>query len=188
MKLRAILNGIAALCAIGAFYTFSFCMVGNVDDAEISKEYYYNTATEPTDTEPAESEAVTEEQRAEFPLNISGVFANANEKADSPEPADDERISQNMENTPDYQAAPEASSDSEAIVSATPLYTTPEVTTAVPVNEENDASTESAGADTVTVPETTEAVTEAEAPDTFDYDSVPEDTELDIVMSENLLE
>jgi len=188
MKLRAILNGIAALCAIGAFYTFSFCMVSDVDDAEISKEYYYNTATEPTDTEPVESEAVTEEQKAEFPLNISGIFANANETADSPLPADDERISNNMENTPDYQAAPEINSDSEAVVSATPLYTAPEVTTAVPVSEDNDASTESAGADTVTVPETTEAPTVTEAPDDFDYDSVPEDTELDIVMSENHLE
>lgn len=42
MKLKAILNGIAALLAVGMFYTFSFCMVSDVNDHDISVAYSVN--------------------------------------------------------------------------------------------------------------------------------------------------
>lgn len=41
MKLKGTLGGIAALLAVGVFYTFAFCMVEDVDASSISEEYYY---------------------------------------------------------------------------------------------------------------------------------------------------
>lgn len=46
MKLKAILNGIAALLAVGMFYTFSFCMVSDVNDEDISIAYSVSTEEE----------------------------------------------------------------------------------------------------------------------------------------------
>lgn len=176
MKLRAVLNGIAALCVIGAFYTFAFCMVDDASDAEISKEYYYNTATEPT-----EQETEASVLKAEMSLNISGVSGNDRNGAYLPDSSDNERVSSHIRNTPSYQAAPEITSENTAHA-ATPLYTAPEVTTAVPVSAEEITSTESAGADTETSqPEPSEPA------DDMNYDAVPEDTDLDIVISKNNL-
>lgn len=63
MKLRSILNGITALLAIGMFYTFSFCMVQDVDEDGISAKYSYeetseteNCLLETEDTEAQETE------------------------------------------------------------------------------------------------------------------------------------
>lgn len=173
MKLRSVLNGIAALCAIGAFYTFTFCMVDDASDSEISKEYYYNTATEPTENE---TEAST--QKAEVSLNFFGISGNNKNGAYHPNSSDDERISSHIEITPSYQAAPDTTLENTVPV-ATPLYTATEITTAVPVSSKEDTATESAGADT-------EAPLPAPA-DNTDYDAVPEDTDLDIVISENTL-
>lgn len=174
MKLRAVLNGIAALCAIGAFYTFAFCMVDDASDAEISREYYYNTATEPT-----AQETVASTERSEISLNISGISGNDRNGVYLPETSDNERVSSHIRNTPSYQAAPDTSSEKIA-PSATPLFTASEATTEVPVSAENTAATESAGADTqVSVPEQN---------DDTDYDAVPEDADLDMVVSENNLD
>lgn len=174
MKLRAVLNGIAALCAIGVFYTFAFCMVDDASDSEISKEYYFNTATEPTEQE-NEASAL----KAEMSLNISGISGNDRNGAYLPDNSDNERVSSHIQNTPSYQAAPDNSSEDTA-PAATPIFTAPEVTTEVPVSSEDAAATESAGADT-------EATQPEPADDDVNYDIVPEDTDLDIVVSENTL-
>ncbi|MBP0957799.1 MAG: SpoIID/LytB domain-containing protein [Oscillospiraceae bacterium] len=174
MKLRAVLNGIAALCAIGVFYTFAFCMVDDASDSEISKEYYFNTATEPTEEE-TEASVLKEEA----PLNISGVSGNDINIAYLPDNSDNERVSSHIQSTPSYQAAPDSSSEESTIPAATPLYTAAEVTTEVPVSADENTATESAGADT--------AATAPEPVDDMNYDTVPEDTDLDIVVSENNL-
>lgn len=176
MKLRAVLNGIAALCAIGAFYTFTFCMVDDASDSEISKEYYYNTSTEPTDRDTQETEA--SELKAELPLNIFGISGNDRNGVYLPDSSDNERVSSHIENTPSYQAAPNITSE-DTVPAATPLYTAPEITTEVPVSAEENTLTESAGADT--------EVPQPQTDDELYYDSVPEDTDLDIVVSENTL-
>ncbi len=49
MKLKGTLGGIAAMLAVGVFYTFALCMVEDVDASLISAEYYY------LDSEPAEA-------------------------------------------------------------------------------------------------------------------------------------
>lgn len=41
MKLKGTLGGIAAMLAVGVFYTFALCMVEDVDASSISAEYYY---------------------------------------------------------------------------------------------------------------------------------------------------
>ncbi|MGN0637157.1 MAG: SpoIID/LytB domain-containing protein [Huintestinicola sp.] len=173
MKVRAVLNGIAALCAIGAFYTFAFCMVDDASDAEISKEYYFNTATEQT-----EQETEASVLKAEMPVNISGILGNDRNGAYLPDSSDNERVSSHISNTPGYQASPDNSSEDTA-PAATPIYTAPEATTEVPVSAEDTAATESAGADT--------EASKAEPADDTEYDMVPEDTDLDIVISENTL-
>ncbi len=167
MKLRAVLNGIAALCTIGAFYTFAFCMVDDVNDAEISKEYYYNTATE---TSEQETEAST--QKAEVPMNILGVLRNNKNSAYLPDNSDDERVRNHIANNLNYQAnRDDAETDA---YTATPLYTAPEITTAVPASAEDSTATESAGADADS------------AQNDAEFDNVPEDTD-DIIVSENNL-
>ena len=40
MKLKGTLGGIAAMLAVGVFYTFALCMVEDVDASLISAEYY----------------------------------------------------------------------------------------------------------------------------------------------------
>ena len=47
MNIRTILSGVTALLLVGVFYTFSFCVIEEVDDASISIDYYY--ATDPED-------------------------------------------------------------------------------------------------------------------------------------------
>ncbi len=45
MRLKATLGGIAAILAVGVFYTFALCMVEDVDASSISAEYYYEEET-----------------------------------------------------------------------------------------------------------------------------------------------
>ncbi|MBQ5333036.1 MAG: SpoIID/LytB domain-containing protein [Oscillospiraceae bacterium] len=178
MKLRAILNGIAALCAIGVFYTFAFCMVDNVDDAEISKEYYYNTATEtePTEAEPAEPVL----QKAEIPQNISAQTVNNIEWI--PDSFENDQVNSRFEAPADYQAAPIQNniSDGSEYSGATPIHSDAEVTTSVPESMEAADATESAGADnTPSEPDT--------SADDLDYNEFPEESDEDMVFSENYL-
>lgn len=48
MKLKHILNGIAAVLTVGMFYTFSFCMVQDVHEEDIASDYSYAEKTEET--------------------------------------------------------------------------------------------------------------------------------------------
>lgn len=54
MKLKTILNGIAALLAVGMFYTFSFCMVRDVSEKDIGAGYSYTEDTADKKTESSE--------------------------------------------------------------------------------------------------------------------------------------
>lgn len=56
MRLKATLGGIAAMLAVGVFYTFALCMVEDVDASSISAEYYYEEETSGNfDSDSAES-------------------------------------------------------------------------------------------------------------------------------------
>ncbi len=62
MKLKNTLAAVTAMLAVGVFYTFAFCIVEDVEENEISAEYYYYTETDIT--EPVEPlTEVTEELR-----------------------------------------------------------------------------------------------------------------------------
>lgn len=176
MKIRAVLNGIAALAAIGAFYTFAFCMVDDVDDASISQEYYYNTATEtaPTETMIASANKITLE-------------TYHREIAETPMDKDAAHVNNSIDVNLNYEAAP--SDDITENIVVTPLTDAEDktVTTSVPVSSaEDEAATESAGADIPAeniqaenndIPEDVSSVEE--------FDDVPEDIEGDMIISEN---
>ena len=77
MKLKRILNGIAALLSVGMFYTFAFCMVQDVQEEDIAAEYHYTekedeaAAEEAEETiEKMEEEPVSEEQEEESFLPV----------------------------------------------------------------------------------------------------------------------
>lgn len=81
MKLRSILNGITALLAIGMFYTFSFCMVQDVNEDGISAKYSYEE-TEAGDGETVSSEKEdTEVQEADVSLPVNTQEEDKAEKA-----------------------------------------------------------------------------------------------------------
>lgn len=44
MKLRTVLNGIAALAVVGGLYTFAFCMKDEVNTDSISGKFYETSA------------------------------------------------------------------------------------------------------------------------------------------------
>lgn len=62
MKLKRILNGIAALLSVGMFYTFAFCMVQDVQEEDIAAEYQY---TEKEDEAVEEAEDTITEMKEE---------------------------------------------------------------------------------------------------------------------------
>lgn len=173
MKIRAVLNGIAALAAVGVFYTFAFCMVDDVDDTEISQDYYYNTATD-TITAPAETVLASANKIMADTYNM--------EKAEAPKEKDVERVNQSIEANHGYMAAPAGSSNENDSLTITPLFggaSEETITTSVPASAEEEVSTESAGAD-------------IEMQNDSDYEDIPEDVpediEDDIIVSENRMD
>ncbi|MDE7294096.1 MAG: SpoIID/LytB domain-containing protein [Oscillospiraceae bacterium] len=190
MKIRPVLNSIAALSAIGVFYTFAFCMVDDVDDSEISKEYYYNTATEKpeeTDSLPLMSEDIGMGTLGINMAsdNLAGRGGYKTERADTPAKEDVADVSSKLDNEPGYEAQPDGETNGDGIV-ITPLTTEQtdphrEVTvTYVPaeaVNAENTA----VSVDTAPAAYTAEPVE-------VDYNSIPEDIAGDMVISENRLQ
>lgn len=188
MKLRSVLNGLAALTAVGVFYTFAFCMVDEVDDAEISQEYYYNTATQ-TVTE----ETVTEQVIAS--VNKTPSYTYNKEMAETPQPEDIDNVNEQMEINPSYQDT----ADENAALNITPLVT-PEAptaeTTVVPENESSEFIEKTEIAEPViaepiqTVAENNAAAS-AEDPETVEneenFDDIPEDIEADFILSENMM-
>lgn len=165
MKLRPILNGIAALAAIGSFYTFAFLMVDNVDTAQISSDYYYNTATQTT---PVQTEHSAESvNRPEEKNENDGTYESIIEKPDlTPEIYADNNDDIAVYAVTEYQ--------SQEVPAAAPVQTE---ATYVPKQENDIEYTESAS------PAAEE--TQAAEADTFDYDSFPEE---DMIFSENILE
>ncbi|MGN1415654.1 MAG: SpoIID/LytB domain-containing protein [Oscillospiraceae bacterium] len=81
MKLKHVLNGIAALLTVGMFYTFSFCMVQDVHEEDIASDYFYAANSE--ETVPAEElpvpddEAVSDETAAVLQAGLSSVKPKA---------------------------------------------------------------------------------------------------------------
>ncbi len=75
MKLKIILNGIAALLAVGMFYTFSFCMVSDVSEKDIGAGYCY---TEDNAEKTTESSQINTEDLSEK------TFAAAETTDDTP--------------------------------------------------------------------------------------------------------
>ncbi|MCM1577637.1 MAG: hypothetical protein NC078_02405 [Ruminococcus sp.] len=187
MKIRPVLNSIAALSAIGVFYTFAFCMVDDVEDEEISKEYYYNTDTgKPEETDmPLMSEDIG---IGTLGINrtSAGNICRSPEQADSPGQEDVADVSSKLDNEPGYEAQPEEKDADDGVV-ITPLTTeqtdrgSEATVTYVPaeaVNEENTAASV----------ETAPAAYTAE-PDEADYESIPEDIRDDgIIISENRMD
>ena len=89
MKLRTVLNGIAALAVVGGLYTFAFCMKDEVNTDSISGKFYETSAetqqTEQTDTVQTEKASID-------------IFSDAahnkvlKEKADIPESAEEAQV------------------------------------------------------------------------------------------------
>lgn len=73
MKLKGTLGGIAAILAVGVFYTFALCMVEDVDASSISAEYYYEEETSGnSDSDSAESS----EENVSANTSTSGASAD----------------------------------------------------------------------------------------------------------------
>lgn len=174
MKLRTVLNGIIALAVVGAFYTFSFCMVDDIDTTEISQEYYYNTAT---DTTPAVFPAETINNIAET------TYENIKEVADNPLDEDNERIDAQIRNTPDYADLSDNNQEvNSGEISVTPLVDTDAaVTTVVPSSAYDEISTESAGADN-------SQTAEKELDSSYSDEELSDDEGDEVIESENRLE
>ncbi len=173
MKLRAVLNGIAALSAVGLFYTFAFTMVNSVDDAEISTEYYYNTKTEKT-TDKQETTAA-ETKLASANSLFSPVFNK--EIADKADPEDIERIDLQM-NEDKYFAvnSEEDTADSPVI---TPIFD----------NSDKEPVVTSVPAEFTDPDEDESVVVEAEVQtdeNENSFDNVPDDDD-DFIHSDNFL-
>lgn len=175
MKLRAVLNGLAALAAVGVFYTFAFCMVDDVNDAEISRDYHYST----------ETEALSSETTVETNIEGANIVTENGydiEKAEAPSLLDISVIGNKVADAPQYLAGADNSENApNKAPMITPIYESSEedipVNTAVPDEDTEKLSTESAGADE-NIP----------AEDTEDFDSVPEESDDEIIVSTNYLD
>ncbi len=81
MKLKHLLNGIAAILTVGMFYTFSFCMVQDVHEEDIASDYFYAENTEETVSDEAlyvpDADAVSDETAAVLQAGISSVKPKA---------------------------------------------------------------------------------------------------------------
>lgn len=60
MKMKGTLGCIAAMAAVGVFYSFAFCMVEDVDENIISEEYFYSEETSATTVTASETAAEEE--------------------------------------------------------------------------------------------------------------------------------
>lgn len=173
MKLRAVLNGIAALSAVGLFYTFAFTMVNSVDDAEISTEYYYNTKTEKTTDK--QDTTTAETKLASANSLFSPVFNK--EIADKADPDDIERIDMQM-NEDKYFALNSYEDEADSPV-ITPIFD----------NSDKEPEVTSVPAKFTDTDEDESVVVEAEVQSDENedsFDNVPDDDD-DIIYSENFL-
>lgn len=152
MKLNTTLSGIAALLLVGIFYTFAF-MVEDVDDNAISMEYYYSTETE--------SAAVTE-------ITYKDIDTESAEMVDIPQIKAETEI---VEAVPALPANDIQEETTEVASVEEPEYTEkPAVTTAAPVEEEQEKTVSAA-------PETKSVEEEPQVDDEEIY--YPEDFDVD---------
>lgn len=82
MKLKHILNGIAAVLTVGMFYTFSFCMVQDVHEEDIASDYSYaakneETAPETEDIIPVVTESSSDAAAAVLKAGLSSAKPKA---------------------------------------------------------------------------------------------------------------
>lgn len=177
MNFRTVLNGIAALCVVGMLGTFAFSMVGDAENVEMPEEYYCDTETETdvlteTETEVTTSKAATANKITERLYN--------REMPELPQTNDYFRIKSRMSDAYGYMASPEDGTD----LVITPIYSgepeTPAETevTYVPVLDDEEAFTESAGAVSYETEEDITASDEYESESmTADTENVPDDSE-----------
>lgn len=156
MKLRTVLNGIAALAVVGALYTFAFCITDEINTDSISGEYYYDTSVETQQTEQTD---IVQTEKASV-----DIFSNAahnkvlKEKADIPESAEEEQVNRRFDLNPDYEAVTTAPDE----VVITPLYSTQAAETEAVETAVPEAMTE----EEVTEVQTEEAAPEADVSET----------------------
>ncbi len=74
MNMRSVLSGVTALLLVGCFYTFSYCIVEEVDENAISAEYYYATEPEETDDGNQENKRKASGTYNDIVIHIPPVF------------------------------------------------------------------------------------------------------------------
>lgn len=176
MKLRTVLNGIAALAVVGGLYTFAFCMKDEVNTDSISGKFYETSAetqqTEQTDTVQTEKASID-------------IFSDAahnkvlKEKADIPESAEEAQVNKRFDLNPEYEAVTTApdevvitplyvtEAETEAVVTAVPeAMTEEEVTEAQPEEADETAASETTAAEEEFTDHIVAEVT-VEAPEAF---------------------
>lgn len=141
MNLRAALNGVAALCAVGALYAFSLKLTAGTDDSRIAQEYS-DTVTEAVDETVVTDESLSTDEtvRADAANIISGY---SRELPELPSTNDYIRIKNKITVTNGYKDAP----DEDTALVITPIYDGSEdnAVTSVPVSEPDLPATVSAG-------------------------------------------
>jgi len=165
MKHRAVLNGLVALSVVGAFYTFAFCMVDDIEDPMISEEYRYSTDTVPVEMQYAQ-------------------VSPSKEALEEPDEDEESVVQEKLETDVSYEAVSDFFDPYELLVS--PLLTEQtEQVTSVAANDEPEAA-QTAVAETEAAAETQPAETTApedngeepvEITVSYDYlgDDIPED-------------
>ena len=111
MKLKRILNGIAALLTVGMFYTFAFCMVQDIHEQDIAADY---DQTDKNDQ--SESEGVQEASDyigGEMPMETSAVSGEA-------------AVPTLSSRSPSRIIIPDAVPDSDTLISSAPMLPAPE--------------------------------------------------------------
>lgn len=130
MNMRTILSGIASIMLVGAFYTFSYCFVEDVDDGIITEEYLVESQFVP-EPEPIEvfqnpvlpnddaEYTYTYSQKTSLDLNMDDIIVTTsdyNDESDIEETIEDEKDS----------------SDSVSYVQTTPVVADIVVVTSIP--------------------------------------------------------
>ena len=156
MKLRTVLNGIAALAVVGGLYTFAFCMKDEVNTDSISGKFYET----PAETQQTEQTDTVQTEKASIDIFSDAAHNKVlKEKADIPESAEEAQVNKRFDLNPEYEAVTTAPDE----VVITPLYVTEAeteaVVTAVPevMTEEEVTEAQPEEADETTASETTAA-------------------------------
>ncbi len=126
-RIRAVLTGIAALAALGVFYTFAFCIVDTVSDAEISEEYRYEA--ELTD--------------GAAPVSANKASDPEKESPDTPTSAQAESIARDIDVALRYNAGPVDPSELDILNVRSMVSAPVQKIAAIPEMPETEAEPES---------------------------------------------